>query len=58
MELLAISSSRLRPLIKKFEAALKSNDNATASALIAEVGEVMKSGHSDFKKPDEKEQQR
>lgn len=36
------------------ETALKAGKNDEAKALIAEIGKTMKSGHQEFKKPDEK----
>jgi len=39
--------------LAKLQAALESGDNATAGKLIGEVNDVMKSGHQDFRKPDE-----
>ena len=44
---------KLVDTLGKLEAALKANDTATATKLIADVGELRKSGHHDFKKPDQ-----
>jgi hypothetical protein len=45
---------KLIDTLGKLETALKANDTATATKLYAEVGDLRKSGHHDFKKPDEK----
>jgi soluble cytochrome b562 len=44
---------KLIETLSTLEAALKANDTATATKLVATVGDMMKSGHHDFKKPDE-----
>jgi hypothetical protein len=44
---------RLIVTLGALESALKANDVATASKLVADVGDLMKAGHKDFKKPDE-----
>ena len=46
---------RLTGTLARLEAALQANDTAGAAKLVGEVGEVMKSGHHDFKKPEKKE---
>ena len=48
--------AQMKKLIERLttlETALKANDTATATKLVATVGDMMKSGHHDFKKPDE-----
>jgi hypothetical protein len=44
---------KLIETLTALESALKASDISRASTLIGEVGELMKSGHHDFKKPDE-----
>jgi len=44
---------KLTASLEKLEAALTAGDNATAGRLVGEVTDVMKSGHQDFRKPDE-----
>jgi len=39
--------------LSKLEAALKAGDTAQATKLIDEVGDQMKSGHHDYRKPEE-----
>ena len=45
---------KLIETLGKLQAALKANDMVTATKLVAEAGDERKSGHNDFKKPDEK----
>jgi len=48
--------AQMKKLIGKLstlEATLKAGDTATATKLVAEVGDLMKSGHKDFRKPEE-----
>ena len=45
---------KLIDTLGRLESALKANDLPGASKLIAEAKDVQKSGHKDFKKPDEK----
>ena len=45
---------KLDEALVKLEAALTANDTAGATKLVGEVGEIMKAGHKEFKKPDEK----
>jgi soluble cytochrome b562 len=45
---------KLIATLGRLEAALKANDLPGAAKLIAEVKDVQKSGHHDYKKPDEK----
>ncbi len=48
--------AQMKKLIEKLstlEATLKAGDTATATKLVAEVGDLMKSGHKDFRKPEE-----
>ncbi|MDB6167517.1 MAG: hypothetical protein JWM88_381 [Verrucomicrobia bacterium] len=47
------SMKKLVAVLSDLEAALKANNLPTASRLVGEAGELMKSGHHDFKKPDE-----
>ena len=44
---------KLTASLEKLEAALTAGDNTTAGRLVSEVTDVMKSGHQDFRKPDE-----
>ena len=46
---------KLTATLAKLEAALRANDIPAATKLVADAGAVAKSGHHDFKKPDEKE---
>jgi hypothetical protein len=46
---------KLTETLAKLEAALKANDIPAATKLIADVGDVAKSGHHEFKKPEKKE---
>lgn len=49
--------AQMKKLIEKLtvlETTLKANDIATAKTLISEVGEIMKTGHKDFRKPEKK----
>ena len=46
---------KLTAKLAQLEATLKANDIPAATQLVAEVGEVAKSGHHEFKKPDEPE---
>ena len=49
--------AQIKKLIEAFdrlEAALKANDTAAATELVADIGDLRKSGHKDFRKPDEK----
>ncbi len=39
----------------KLEAALTANDTAGATKLVGDVGDLMKGGHKEFKKPEKKE---
>ena len=45
---------KLDETLAKLEAALTANDTAGASKLVGEVGDLMKAGHKEFKKPDKK----
>ena len=45
---------KLDEALARLEAALKANDIPAAAKLVADVGDVVKSGHHQFKKPDEK----
>ena len=45
---------KLIETLGRLESALKANDLPAASKLVAELKDVQKSGHHDFKKPDEK----
>ncbi len=45
---------KLDDALTKLEAALTANDTAGATKLVGEVGDLMKAGHKEFKKPDEK----
>ena len=45
---------KLIAALSSLEAALKANDVAGATKLVTEVGDLMKAGHKEFKKPDEK----
>lgn len=40
--------------VEKTEAAIKARDNATAAALVNDLGAMQKAGHKDFKKDDKK----
>ena len=46
---------KLTDLLTKLEAALTANDTAAATRLVGDVGDLMKSGHHDFRKPEKKE---
>jgi hypothetical protein len=46
---------KLIDTLAKLEAALKANDTVGATKLVADVGDLMKSGHHDFKKPEKKD---
>ena len=46
---------KLTETLAKLEDALKENDTAGATKLVADVGDLMKSGHHDFKKPEKKD---
>jgi cytochrome c556 len=46
---------KLTETLAKLEDALKANDTAGATKLVADVGDLMKSGHHDFKKPEKKD---
>ena len=46
---------KLTDTLAKLEDALKANDTAGATKLVADVGDLMKSGHHDFKKPEKKD---
>jgi len=46
---------KLDEALAQLEAALTANDTAGATKLVGEVGDLMKAGHKEFKKPDEKE---
>ncbi|MDB6092608.1 MAG: hypothetical protein JWM32_170 [Verrucomicrobia bacterium] len=45
---------KLVETLTALETALKANDIASAANLVGDVGDQMKSGHHDFKKPDER----
>ena len=45
---------KLVDTLTQLETALTANDTAGATKLVGDVGQVMKSGHKEFKKPDEK----
>ena len=46
---------KLTDLLTKLEAALTANDTAAATKLVGDVGDLMKAGHHDFRKPEKKE---
>ena len=46
---------KLDAKLAELEAALKANEIAQADKLVGDVGDIIKSGHHDFKKPDEHE---
>jgi hypothetical protein len=46
---------KLVDTLTKLEAALKASDTTTATKLISDVGDLMKSGHHEFKKPEKKD---
>ena len=45
---------KLIAALSSLEAALRANDVAGATKLVGEVGDLMKAGHKEFKKPEEK----
>ena len=45
---------KLVTALTALETALRANDTATATKLVADVGDLMKSGHHDFRKPEER----
>jgi hypothetical protein len=45
---------KLVDTLGQLETALKANDTATATKLVAAIGDLRKSGHKDFRKPDDK----
>jgi hypothetical protein len=49
--------AQMKKVIEKLtvlETTLKANDTATAAKLVSEVTDLMKAGHKDFRKPEEK----
>lgn len=46
---------KLTELLTKLEAALTANDTVGATKLVGDVGDLMKAGHHDFRKPEKKE---
>jgi hypothetical protein len=48
---------KLDAKLAELEAALTANDMAKAGKLVGDVGDIVKSGHHEFKKPDEHEKE-
>ena len=46
---------KLTELLATLETALTANDTAAATKLVGDVGDLMKAGHHDFRKPEKKE---